>query len=41
MVAMTYNNFAALDEIVFDQPKFSLSKLNRAAHATLLHKLFG
>ena len=28
MVAMTYNNSAALDEVVFDQPKFSLSKLN-------------
>ena len=41
MIAMTYKNSAALDEVVFDQPKFLLSKLNRAAHATLSHKLFG
>ena len=27
-VAMTYNNSAALDVVVFDQPEFSLSKLN-------------
>ena len=41
MIAMTYKNSAALDEVVFDQPKFSLSKLNWVAHATLSHKLFG
>ena len=28
MIAMTYKNSGALDEVVFDQPKFLLSKLN-------------